>query len=86
MWYLVVALVILYLLYSYREGLDSSPYEMVQEQQGTIQKIHDQLQQITFSETLIQSIQDDNDTLSNQMNDLQANMPSKEPKKQYPTE
>ncbi len=66
--------------------MDSSPYEMVQEQQGTIQKIHDQLQQITFSETLIQSIQDDNDTLSNQMNDLQANMPSKEPKKQYPTE
>ena len=86
MWYLVVALVILYFLYRYREGLDSSPYEMVQEQQGTIQKIHDQLQQITFSETLIQSIQDDNDTLSNQMNDLQANMPSKEPKKQYPTE
>lgn len=86
MWYLVVALVILYLLYSYRDGMSSSPYEMVQEQQGTIQKIHDQLQQITFSETLIQSIQDDNDTLSNQMNDLQANMPSKEPKKQYPTE
>jgi len=86
MWYLVVALVIFYLLYRYREGLSSSPYEMVQEQQGTIQKIHDQLQQITFSETSIQSIQDDNDTLSNQLNDLQANMPSDETKKQYPKE
>lgn len=86
MWYLVVALVIFYLLYRYRDGMSSSPYEMVQEQQGTIQKIHDQLQQITFSETSIQSIQDDNNTLSNQMNDLQANLPSDETKKQYPTE
>jgi uncharacterized membrane-anchored protein len=84
MWYIVLALAIIYLLYTYRDGMDSSPYEMVQEQQGTIQKIHDQLQKITFSETLIQSIQDDNDTLTNQMNDLQANMPSDEPKKQYP--
>jgi hypothetical protein len=83
MWYIVVALAIIYVWYRYREGMDSSPYEMVQEQQGTIQKIHDQLQQITFSETLIQSIQDDNDTLTNQMNDLQENMPSDEPKKQY---
>ena len=83
MWYIVIALVIIYLLYSYREGLDSSPYEMVQQQQGTIQKIHDQLKGINFSETLIKSLQDDNDTLTDQMNNLQANMPTDEPKKQY---
>jgi len=84
MWYILVALAIIYLLYTYHEGLDSSPYEMVQEQQGTIQKINEQLQKITFSETLIDSIQDDNDTLTNQMNKLQENLPSDEPKKQYP--
>ena len=86
MWYIVIALIIFYLVYRYRDGMSSSPYEMVQEQQGTIQKIHDQLQQITFSEALIQSTQNDNDTLTNQMNDLQMNMPSDEPKKQYPSE
>lgn len=65
--------------------MSSSPYEMVQEQAGAIQKLHDQLQSITFSETSIQVLQDDNDTLSNNMNDLQANMPSKEPERQYPS-
>ena len=84
MWYILVALAMIYFLYRYREGLDSSPYEMVQEQQGTIQKINEQLQKITFSETLIDSIQDDNDTLTNQMNKVQENLPSDEPKKQYP--
>jgi hypothetical protein len=87
MWYICFFLILLFLfLYKNQEGLSSSPYEMVQEQAGAIQKLHDQLQTITFSETSIQVLQDDNDTLSNNMNDLQANMPSKEKDRQYPSE
>ncbi len=88
MWYICFFLILLFLLFLYKnqEGLSSSPYEMVQEQAGAIQKLHDQLQTITFSETSIQVLQDDNDTLSNNMNDLQANMPSKEKDRQYPSE
>ena len=86
MWYILFFLIVMLFLYKNQEGMSSSPYEMVQEQVGTIQKLHDQLQSITFSETSIQVLQDDNDTLSNNMNDLQANMPSKEKDRQYPSE
>jgi hypothetical protein len=86
MWYILFFLIVMLFLYKNQEGMSSSPYEMVQEQVGTIQKLHDQLQSITFSETSIQVLQHDNDTLSNNMNDLQANMPSKEKDRQYPSE
>ena len=86
MWYILILLMLILFFYTNHEGLSSSPYEMVQEQAGSIQKINDQLKTITFSETSIQVLHDDNNTLSNNMNDLQANMPSNESERQYPSE
>jgi hypothetical protein len=89
MWTILGFIIIVYLLYIYKypkHGMSSSPYDMVQEQAGAIQKLHDQLEKLTLNDTVLKVLKDDNDTLSNNMNDFQANMPSDEPDRQYPSE
>jgi chaperonin cofactor prefoldin len=57
---------------------------MVQEQSGTIQHIHDTLSKITMSEAYIDSLQDENDQTTDQLNQLQENMPSTAVTEAYP--
>jgi hypothetical protein len=61
-------------LVSYKEPLSGSPYEYVQEQAGEIQQLYDKIQQLTLSESWIDSLQTDNDKTTDYINQLQANM------------
>jgi hypothetical protein len=88
MWIIVLFLsVALYFLYkNIREPLESSPYEMVQEQAGAIQQIHDTLTKITLSEASIDALQSENDQTTDQINQLQQNIPSTAAADAYPPE
>ena len=85
MWILLLLLV-LTLCYVYRiEGFEaSSPYEMVQEQAGTIQQLHDKITQITLSEAYLTVLEQENDDTTDKINQLRENMPPKEVKESYP--
>lgn len=73
--YMFLLFVILCLaLVSYKEPLSGSPYEYVQEQAGEIQQLYDKIQQLTLSESWIDSLQTDNDKTTDYINQLQANM------------
>ena len=73
--YMFLLFVILCLaLISYKEPLSGSPYEYVQEQAGEIQQLYDKIQQLTLSESWIDSLQMDNDKTTDYINQLQANM------------
>jgi hypothetical protein len=85
MW-IVVALFLLLMLYSVREPMDMSPYDMVQEQAGVIQQLHETIAGVTLTEASIDALQDENDQTTDQINQLQQNMPSNEPQEQYPAE
>lgn len=87
MWVVVAGLLLL-IVWSYyiREPLDLSPYEMVQEQAGVIQQLHETIVGVTLTEASIDALQAENDQTTNQINQLQKNMPSKEPQQQYPAE
>ena len=87
MWIVVAALLLLIVwCYYIREPLDLSPYEMVQEQAGVIQQLHETIVGVTLTEASIDALQDENDQTTDQINQLQQNMPSKEPQEQYPAE
>jgi hypothetical protein len=86
MWILFALFLLLVLSYSIREPMDMSPYDMVQEQAGVIQQLHETISQVTITEASIDSLQDENDQTTDQINQLQQNMPSKEPQEQYPAE
>jgi hypothetical protein len=77
--FLVVGIVL-----RYKEPLDLSPYEMVQEQSGSIQKLHDTLSKVSLSESYIDALQDENNQTMDQINQLQANMPSSAVAEAYP--
>jgi hypothetical protein len=77
--FLVVGIVL-----RYKEPLDLSPYEMVQEQSGSIQKLHDTLSKVSLSESYIDALQDENNQTMDQINQLQANMPSSAVGEAYP--
>jgi hypothetical protein len=83
MW-IVFALFLLLMLYSVREPMDMSPYDMVQEQAGVIQQLHESIAGVTLTEASIDALQDENDQTTDQINQLQQNMPSNEPQEQYP--
>jgi chaperonin cofactor prefoldin len=83
--YLLVFLLLCSLFwYHSKEALESSPYEYTQEQAGELQQLHDKIQKITLTEALIDSLQSDNDQTTDQINQLQANMPTKTEKEAYP--
>ena len=87
MWILFACLLVLLgWLYQMREPLDLSPYDMVQEQAGVIQQLHETITAVTLSEASIDSLQSENDQATDQINQLQQNMPSKAPEEQYPAE
>jgi len=87
MWFLFAGLLLLILwIYYIREPLDLSPYEMVQEQAGVIQQLHETIVGVTLTEASVDSLQAENDQTTDQINQLQQNMPSKEPQEQYPAE
>ncbi len=85
MWILLLLLVLV-LCYVYRiEGFESmSPYEMVQEQAGTIQQLHGKITKITLSEAYLTVLEQENDDTTDKINQLQENMPPKEVKEAYP--
>ena len=87
MWVIFAGLLLLIVwCYYIREPMDLSPYEMVQEQAGVIQQLHETIVGITLTEASIDSLQSENDQTTDQINQLQQNMPSKEPQEQYPAE
>jgi hypothetical protein len=65
----------LWLNYYYKEGLDSTPMDVVQSQQGEIESIRKQLLNLTISEDVVKELQDSIDTTTDQMNTLQSNIP-----------
>jgi len=65
-----------FLIY-HREAFDGSPYEYTQGQSGEIQQLHDTLQKVTLTEALVNSLQDDTDQTTDQINQLQTNMNKK---------
>ena len=67
-----------------KEPFDGSPYDYTQEQAGEIQQLYDKIQTITLTEALIDSLQSDNDQTTDQINQLQANMPTKTEAEAYP--
>jgi len=69
---------------NYKEPFDGSPYDYTQEQAGEIQQLYDKIQTITLTEALIDSLQSDNDQTTDQINQLQANMPTKTEAEAYP--
>lgn len=76
----------LYVYMHWKESLNLSPYEMVQEQSGNIQQIHDKLSTITLSEAFIDALQEENDQTTDQINQLQENLPSTQIAEAYPEE
>jgi len=87
MWSILFLIVALFFLYrNVREPLDNSPYEMVQEQAGAIQQLHDSFSKITLSEASIDALQNENDQTTDQINQLQANVPSTAAADAYPPE
>ncbi len=78
---LILFLFLLYLyFYKNKEGLTGSPQEVVQAQQGTIVSLRKQIAGITLTESSIDALQTENDTLTDQINKLQENLPDKQVK------
>ena len=65
----------LWLNYYYKEGLDNTPMDVAQSQQGEIESIHKQLLNLTISEDVVKELQDKIDTTTDQINTLQSNIP-----------
>jgi cell division protein FtsB len=86
MWVVFAGLLLVLWIYCIREPMDLSPYEMVQEQAGVIQQLHETIVGVTLTEASIDALQAENDQTTDQINQLQQNMPSKEPQEQYPAE
>ena len=87
MWiFIAILLVILGWIYQIREPFDQSPSDLVQEQAGIIQQLHDKISRITLSEASIDDLQSENDQTTDQITKLQQNLPSDAPAKAYPPE
>ena len=83
-WFIVIAFILFIYFYPLRESLDVSPSDMVQEQAGVIQQLHDTISKVTLTEASIDELQDENDKATDQINQLQQNLPSNVPQEQYP--
>ena len=80
MWILLLLLVFFLFYTNSYEGLTGTPQEVIQEQQGTIISLRKQIESITFTEASIDALQNENDTMTDQINTLQANLPDKQVK------
>ena len=76
-----IGLLIWWVMTHYKEGLDSTPMDVVQSQQGEIESINNQLKNLTINETVIKDLQDSADTVTDQINTLQSTMPDPQVKK-----
>lgn len=71
-----ILLFIAFLFYSVKEPYNGNASDFVQEQAGEISYLHDKLQKITVTEAYVDSLQSDSDQTTDQINQLQANLPS----------
>ena len=78
MWILLLLLVFFLFYTNSYEGLTGSPQEVVQEQQGSIISLRKQIEGLTFTEASIDALQLENDTMTDQINKLQENLPDKQ--------
>lgn len=78
MWILLLLLVFFLFYTNSYEGLTGSPQEVVQEQQGSIISLRKQIEGLTFTEASIDALQVENDTMTDQINTLQENLPDKQ--------
>ena len=62
---------------NFKEPFDGSPMDYTESQAGKIQQLHDNIQKITLTEALVDSLQSDNDQMTDQINQLQTNVSSK---------
>jgi hypothetical protein len=73
--------IFVWLNYYYKEGLETTPMDVIQSQQGEIESIHKQLRELQLNEETIQEIQDAADTTTEQISTLQKNIPDPQVKK-----
>ena len=85
MWIFVALFLVLLGWIYHRESFESST-DTVQEQAGTIQQLHDTISKITLSEASVDALQSESDQTTDQITQLQQNLPSDAPAKAYPTE
>jgi len=81
---LCIISIIVWLKYYYKEGLDSTPMDVVQSQQGEIESIRKQLTDLQLSEEVIKTIQEEADNTTDQINTLQENIPDPQVEKYAP--
>ena len=74
--YFLCLLLLVIFFYRVKESYEGSPYEYTQSQAGEIQHLHDKLQKITLTNALLDSLQSDTDQTTDQINQLQTNMPT----------
>lgn len=77
----IILLISIWLKYYYKEGLDTTPMDVVQSQQGEIESIRNQLLKLNITEDGINQIQSEIDTTADHMHTLQINMPDPQIKK-----
>jgi hypothetical protein len=68
-------------MFNYKEGLDTTPMDVIKTQQGDIESIKSQLSKITITQESVKELQDSADTLTDQINTLQTNLPDPQVKK-----
>jgi hypothetical protein len=73
--------ILVWLKYYYKEGLDTTPMDVIQSQQGEIESIHKQLRELQLNEESIKEIQDAADKTTEQISTLQKNLPDPQVKK-----
>ena len=78
MWILLLLLVFFLFYTNSYGGLTGSPQEVVQEQQGSIISLRKQIEGLTFTEASIDALQLEDDTMTDQINKLQENLPDKQ--------
>lgn len=84
-YYILISLFIIcvgvYMMFNYKEGLDTTPMDVIKTQQGDIESIKSQLSKITITQESVKELQDSADTLTDQINTLQTNLPDPQVKK-----
>ena len=81
-WIILAAMILFYLWYNRTlEGLTGSPYDMVQQQVGTIESLHSKIEELkqTLNTTNLTKLEDTNTSTSDDIGTLQANIPPAKP-------
>jgi Tfp pilus assembly protein PilO len=84
MWWIIFILIGFVWYAAYKEGMTSSPSDMVQQHSGELQQLHDKLMSIQVNATGLEALQDENDQMNDQLNQLQASLPSDDVNDAYP--